>query len=163
MDAGGGERRMGPAWQFLACRSRQDQAVAANPIVASILVGTGLAGLSVPAPIDAPLALLGNSAAPLSLVALGMGLAQYGILSDWKQSAAICGLKLRNAFYRGFHMSKPCAAGFVFPDRPDKLCDARRRRPGRRGDPPRAARAGRSRGRRAPGRASCAGRSQSGR
>ena len=72
------------------------KAVATNPIVASIVSGTlfGLAGLGVPALLDAPLAMLGSSAAPLSLVALGMGLAEYGIRAGWQQSAAICVLKL---------------------------------------------------------------------
>ncbi|MBI5861077.1 MAG: AEC family transporter [Rhodocyclales bacterium] len=72
------------------------KAVATNPIVASIVSGTlfGLAGLGVPALIDAPLAMLGSSAAPLSLVALGMGLAEYGIRAGWRQSTAICALKL---------------------------------------------------------------------
>ena len=72
------------------------KAVATNPIVASIVSGTlfGLAGLGVPALLDAPLAMLGSSAAPLSLVALGMGLAEYGIRTGWQQSAAICVLKL---------------------------------------------------------------------
>jgi hypothetical protein len=72
------------------------KAVATNPIVASIVSGTlfGLAGLGVPALLDAPLAMLGSSAAPLSLVALGMGLAEYGIRAGWQQSAAICALKL---------------------------------------------------------------------
>jgi len=72
------------------------RAVATNPIVASILAGTlfGLVGLRVPAPIDAPLAMLGSAAAPLSLVALGMGLAEYGIRADWQTSAAICAFKL---------------------------------------------------------------------
>lgn len=72
------------------------KAVATNPIVASIVSGTlfGLAGLGVPALLDAPLAMLGSSAAPLSLVALGMGLAEYGIRAGWQQSTAICALKL---------------------------------------------------------------------
>lgn len=72
------------------------KAIATNPIVASIVSGTlfGLAGLGVPALLDAPLAMLGSSAAPLSLVALGMGLAEYGIRTGWQQSAAICVLKL---------------------------------------------------------------------
>lgn len=72
------------------------KAVATNPIVASIVSGTlfGLAGLGVPALLDAPLAMLGSSAAPLSLVALGMGLTEYGIRAGWQQSAAICALKL---------------------------------------------------------------------
>ncbi|PKO84155.1 MAG: AEC family transporter [Betaproteobacteria bacterium HGW-Betaproteobacteria-11] len=72
------------------------KAVATNPIVASIVSGTlyGLAGLPIPPLVDAPLAMLGQAAAPLSLVALGMGLAEYGIRAGWQQSASICALKL---------------------------------------------------------------------
>ena len=70
--------------------------VITNPIVASIVGGTlfGLAGFSIPLPIDVPLGMLAQTAAPLSLLALGMGLAKYGIGADWRQSAAMCGLKL---------------------------------------------------------------------
>lgn len=80
----------------LAGFAKTAKAVATNPIVASIVSGTlfGLAGLGVPTLIDAPLAMLGSAAAPLSLVALGMGLAEYGIRAGWQQSTAICGLKL---------------------------------------------------------------------
>ena len=70
--------------------------VATNPIVASIVGGSlfGLAGLRLPGVVDAPLALLAQAAAPLSLVALGMGLAEYGVHSAWRQTLAICVLKL---------------------------------------------------------------------
>lgn len=70
--------------------------VATNPIVASIVGGSifGLLGFSIPGPIDAPLGLLAQTAAPLSLVALGMGLAEYGIRSGWPVTAAICSFKL---------------------------------------------------------------------
>lgn len=70
--------------------------VATNPIVASIVGGSifGLLGFSIPRPIDAPLSLLAQTAAPLSLVALGMGLAEYGIRSGWQVTAAICSFKL---------------------------------------------------------------------
>ena len=68
--------------------------VLTNPLVAAILSGTvfGLAGFSLP--IDQPLKLLGDAALPLSLVALGMGLAEFGVREGWQQSAAICSLKL---------------------------------------------------------------------
>jgi malonate transporter len=70
--------------------------VITNPIVASIVAGSlfGLSGFQLPTVIDAPLAMIGQAAAPMSLIALGMGLAEYGIRSNWRQSIAICGLKL---------------------------------------------------------------------
>ncbi len=70
--------------------------VLTNPIVASILSGTlwGFAEIPLPVFIDRPLAMLGQSAVPLSLVALGMSLASYRIREGLAQSAAICALKL---------------------------------------------------------------------
>lgn len=72
------------------------RSVLTNPIIVGILAGAGfgLTGLVLPAAIDQPLALIGQSAPPLSLVALGMGLAQYQLGSGWRQSVAICILKL---------------------------------------------------------------------
>lgn len=71
-------------------------AVLTNPVVAGILLGTsfGLTGFAIPDPIDGPLELLGQVAAPLALVALGMGLAQYGIRDGWQVSLAITAIKL---------------------------------------------------------------------
>ncbi len=70
--------------------------VLTNPIVAGILSGTlfGLSGLSLPAFIDAPLAMAGQAAAPMALIALGMGLAEYGVREGWKISVAISAVKL---------------------------------------------------------------------
>lgn len=75
---------------------RTAKGVLTNPIVASILSGTvfGLTGLPIPGLLDEPLRLLAQAAAPLALIVLGMGLAEYGIAADWKISAAICTLKL---------------------------------------------------------------------
>ena len=72
------------------------KAVLANPVVASILIGTGwgLAALPLPAFVDQTLALISEAAIPLSLIALGMGLAEYGIREGWRVSAAITVLKL---------------------------------------------------------------------
>ena len=72
------------------------RSVVTNPIVASIFGGTlfGLADGHIPALIDAPLAMLAQIAAPLSLIALGMGLAQYGMRAGWQLSTAICAIKL---------------------------------------------------------------------
>jgi predicted permease len=70
--------------------------VATNPIVAAIVSGTlfGLSGLRLPELADAPLRMMGQAAVPLSLVALGMALAEYGIRAGWRIAAAICALKL---------------------------------------------------------------------
>ncbi|MBP7081194.1 MAG: AEC family transporter [Rhodocyclaceae bacterium] len=70
--------------------------VASNPIVASIVSGSlfGFAGGSIPPLIDLPLSWLALTAAPLALLALGMGLAGYGLRADWRQSLSICCLKL---------------------------------------------------------------------
>jgi malonate transporter len=70
--------------------------VLTNPIVASVLAGAafGLTGLPLPALLGTPLSLLGQSAIPLSLIVLGMGLAEYGIRSGWREAAAITAIKL---------------------------------------------------------------------
>lgn len=70
--------------------------VLTNPIVAGILSGTlfGLSGAQLPAFIDAPLAMAGQAAAPMALIALGMGLAEYGVRDGWKISMAISAVKL---------------------------------------------------------------------
>ncbi len=70
--------------------------VLTNPVVASILSGTlfGLAGGNLPEPVDRPLELLGKASGPLSLLSLGMGLAEYGLRAGWRESVAISALKL---------------------------------------------------------------------
>ncbi|MFZ2853440.1 MAG: AEC family transporter [Rhodocyclaceae bacterium] len=70
--------------------------VLTNPIVAAILSGTlfGLSGLPLPAFVDSPLNMVGQAAAPLALIALGMGLAEYGVRDGWKISVAISAVKL---------------------------------------------------------------------
>lgn len=64
------------------------RSVLSNPIVAAILSGTllGLTGWLLPAAIDTPLGMIGQSAIPLALIALGMGLVEYGIREGWKIS-----------------------------------------------------------------------------
>jgi malonate transporter len=71
-------------------------AVVTNPVVAGILAGTafGFTGLALPVMIDAMVQLLSQAAVPMSLVALGMGLSEYGIRAGWTQSVAIAVLKL---------------------------------------------------------------------
>jgi len=47
-----------------------------------------------PAAIDVPLAMIGQAAAPMALIALGMGLAEHGVREGWKISVSICAVKL---------------------------------------------------------------------
>ncbi len=70
--------------------------VVTNPVVAGILIGTafGFTGLALPGVIDETLQLVSQAAIPMSLVVLGMGLAEYGIRAGWRQSIAIAVLKL---------------------------------------------------------------------
>jgi malonate transporter len=72
------------------------RSVLTNPLVASIGFGVafGLTGRQLPMLVDQPLSLLAASASPLSLIALGMGLAQYGVRADLPQALAICVFKL---------------------------------------------------------------------
>jgi predicted permease len=67
-----------------------------NPIVASILAGTayGFSGLALPGFIDRTLEQMSLAAVPLSLVALGMGLAAFGAKSDWRMGGALAFVKL---------------------------------------------------------------------
>jgi malonate transporter and related proteins len=70
--------------------------VLTNPLVASILAGGafGLTGWRLPAMIDVPLGLLAQPAIPLSLLVLGMGLAQYGVRAGWQLATGITVMKL---------------------------------------------------------------------
>ena len=70
--------------------------VLTNPLVAAILAGAafGLTGLKLPAIVLAPLDLVGQSAAPLALVVLGMGLVEFGVKVGWRGGLAITVLKL---------------------------------------------------------------------
>lgn len=72
------------------------KSVLTNPLVAAILSGTafGLTGWPLPTLIDTPLAMTAQAAAPLALIVLGMGLAEYGWRADLKLSSTICAIKL---------------------------------------------------------------------
>lgn len=67
-----------------------------NPIVGAILAGTafGYTGLVLPGPLDSALALVAQAAVPLSLIALGMSLWEYGVREGWRISLAIAAAKL---------------------------------------------------------------------
>lgn len=88
---------MGAARPFFGAGFAQTaRAVLTNPIVAGILSGSlfGITGLPIPALVDTPLMMLGHAATPLALVALGMGLAEYGVRDGWRISLAISAMKL---------------------------------------------------------------------
>lgn len=72
------------------------RSVLTNPIVAAILGGTlfGLLGMPLPDALAAPLDMVGHAAAPLALIALGMGLAEYGVRDGWRISVTMCAVKL---------------------------------------------------------------------
>lgn len=74
---------------------RTARGVFTNPVVLGILSGTayGFTGLELPGVLDRTLGMVGQSAVPLSLVALGMGLAQYGVREGWRHSLAIVAIK----------------------------------------------------------------------
>lgn len=70
--------------------------VLTNPIIAGIVTGTafGFTGFTLPAVLDRTLALVAEAAAPLALVALGMGLATYPLKEGWRESVVVCVLKI---------------------------------------------------------------------
>ena len=70
--------------------------VVLNPLIASIFlgVGFGFTGLPLPAMIDETLSLMSQAAVPMSLIVLGMGLAEYGVREGLRASVALSVLKL---------------------------------------------------------------------
>lgn len=72
------------------------RSVILNPVVAAILLGTlwGFTGVKLPGVVDRVLGQLAAAAIPLSLVALGMTLAQYGAREGWRESMAMTAIKL---------------------------------------------------------------------
>ncbi|WP_338845166.1 AEC family transporter [Massilia sp. W12] len=70
--------------------------VVRNPMVGSIVLGClwGVSGIPLPKVVDDTVQLIGASAAPLALLALGMGLAEYGMGKDWRLPLVISVMKL---------------------------------------------------------------------
>lgn len=68
------------------------RSVLTNPLIIGIISGTlfSLTGLHLPVFIDQPVSMLGQVAPPLSLIVLGMGLAEYRVTEGWQISTAIC-------------------------------------------------------------------------
>jgi malonate transporter len=76
--------------------TRTVKGVVTNPIVIAILGGVafGFTGLQLPPVVDQTLVMVSQAAVPLSLIALGMSLNEFGIGEGWRESVAICMLKL---------------------------------------------------------------------
>lgn len=76
--------------------ARTVRGVLTNPVVVGILSGTflSLSGLTLPGAIDSPINMVGQAGAPMALIALGMGLAEYGIRDGLRVSVAVCAIKL---------------------------------------------------------------------
>ena len=76
--------------------ARTAKGVLTNPVVVGILAGTAvsLSGWDLPEVIDAPIGLIGQSGSTMALIALGMGLAEYGIRDGLRFSFAVCAIKL---------------------------------------------------------------------
>ncbi len=70
--------------------------VSTNPLILAIIGGTvfGYTGLPMPTVADQTLDLVGQAAAPLSLIVLGMGLSHFGLRAGLRESLAICLFKL---------------------------------------------------------------------
>lgn len=76
--------------------ARTAKSVLTTPVVAAILSGAafGLTGWHLPWIFDEPLRLVGQAAAPLALVVVGMGLAEHGVRAGWRTGAAMTAVKL---------------------------------------------------------------------
>jgi len=72
------------------------KSVLTNPVVVAILSGTlfGLSGLGLPAVVDTTLGMVADMAAPLALIALGMGIARYRVREGLPLASAIIVIKL---------------------------------------------------------------------
>jgi len=76
--------------------ARTARNVALNPVVGSILLGIGFSftGLAMPRVVTDTLGLMSTAAVPMSLIVLGMGLAEYGVGQGIAPSIALSLLKL---------------------------------------------------------------------
>ena len=76
--------------------ARTAKGVLTNPVVVGILGGTlvSLSGWNLPEAISSPIEMIGQSGSTMALIALGMGLAEYGIRDGLRFSFAVCTIKL---------------------------------------------------------------------
>lgn len=70
--------------------------VLTNPIVLGVMLGTAwnFSGIPLPPLLNDSLWYIGHAAGPLALIALGMGLAEFGVRKSWRLAAAISAVKL---------------------------------------------------------------------
>ena len=70
--------------------------VLTNPLIASIIAGLlfGLTGWTLSGALDTPLSMVAQAASPMAMIALGMGLAEYGVREGWRVSVSISLVKL---------------------------------------------------------------------
>ena len=70
--------------------------VLTNPLIASIIAGLlfGLTGWTLPGALDTPLSMVAQAASPMAMIALGMGLAEFGVREGWRVSVSISLVKL---------------------------------------------------------------------
>ncbi len=76
--------------------AKMAKGVLTNPIVMAIAAGLAFdaSGLALPAVLAAPIGMLAQSASPMALVVLGMGLAKFGFVAGWREGSAIAAFKL---------------------------------------------------------------------
>ena len=86
-------RNSAPTWAAVGKTARD---VILNPLVGSIMCGTAFSftGIQLHTVVDQTLNLVAQAAAPLALIALGMGLAFYSLREGWRESALLCVVKL---------------------------------------------------------------------
>lgn len=86
-------RHGNPSWAGLAKTLRK---VAVNPVIVGIFLGLAfdLTGLVIPGPLDVALGWVAKAAGPIALVALGLGLGEYGLGRERRVTAALVSLKL---------------------------------------------------------------------
>jgi malonate transporter len=72
------------------------KSVLTNPVVVAILSGTvfGMSGVALPAVLDTTLGMVAGMAAPLALIALGMGISRYRVREGLPLASAIIVIKL---------------------------------------------------------------------
>jgi malonate transporter and related proteins len=70
--------------------------VVMTPVIAAVLTGAafGLTGWKLPTMVDEPLGLIAQSAAPLALIVVGMGLSEFGVRNGWREGLGITVVKL---------------------------------------------------------------------
>lgn len=76
--------------------TKASKSVLKNPVILGILTGLliNYIGLPIPTFVSQSTKMIGDMAAPLSLIVLGMGLAEYKIRDGWRLSSTICLIKL---------------------------------------------------------------------